>query len=231
MLAAALVCLLATSGVWLFSSTGGEAKQNDTAIGLNVPTGGVDIPMNTSSEGMTGPSPSGAASPTASASGTKGRTTSPTASKSESKSPTATTSSAPPPPPPPSQAPPPPPAPLPSTPTPSAPPGKYESSVNAVESDWYKVTFTIDIQSPQNPPTEGWNVSLVSLPNRAKVTCSSSRTEVATCSDSRKSANSIGPMPTGTVRVTFTIDYNWRSAPDEVSYSFNGVTTTVSVRD
>ncbi len=87
LLAAALVCLLATSGVWLFSNTGEDEKRNDTTIGLNVPTGGVNVPPNMGSENMTGPQASGTAAPSKSATGPKAGSQSP--SKVGVKSPSA----------------------------------------------------------------------------------------------------------------------------------------------
>lgn len=93
LIVAAVVCLLATSGVWLFSGGDKGHKNDKTPIGLNVPTTLAPEPEPTATADA---DPTGSPEPSASASASKNPTKAPTSAKPTTKPP-ATTTSAPPP--------------------------------------------------------------------------------------------------------------------------------------
>ncbi|UGQ09954.1 hypothetical protein LO772_24075 [Yinghuangia sp. ASG 101] len=226
LLAAALVCLLATSGVWLFSNTGGDDKNNDTAIGLNVPTAGVNVPPNRPAENMTGSKRSGSAAPSGSATGPTAVSASP--SKPGVKSPTPAGSSAT------SQAPPRPDAPTgqapapttgpasPSAPPPPAPsPPPTVSAAGEATKSWGITKLTVTVTYPPGAPYEEWVLTATD-----GWQCDTHKSAAAKCRG-RGEARGTGEAPSdGRVQITFTI----YGAGDRVSYRFNNETTTVLIR-
>lgn len=227
LLAAALVCLLATSGVWLFANTGGDDSKNDTPIGLNVPTGGVNVPPNTAgSASITGPRASGSAAPSASATGPTAVSVSPSQAGVKSSAPPQS-SNAPQPPqppqPPPGQDPAPPSSPpSASAPPPAAPPPPEISPAGDATKSWGSVKLTVTVTYPPGALRKEW---VLATPDNSWG-CDDHGSRVADC-DGRQGARGSGEAPReGQVQITFTI----YGAGDSVSYTFNGAPYTVAVR-
>ncbi|NUU20882.1 MAG: hypothetical protein HOV68_05110 [Streptomycetaceae bacterium] len=149
LIAAALVCLLATSGVWLFSGKGDKPKKKTEAIGLNVPTQVFEQPPDAESSAPASPSPVPSRSPA------KSPAKSPSASKSPSPSPSKTTSR-----PPSSSAPPP---------APPPPPQANPADITVRMFDGWNRTSTISIANRTNLPLNSWTLT-ITLPNGSTFT-------------------------------------------------------------
>lgn len=213
LIVAALVCLLATSGVWLITADKDTDGRDSTPIGLNVPTtapvpGGTAEPGPSGGKAMpqdkpTSASPTPSATPTPSKSTTKPATSAPPSSAA----------------PPPSSTPPPP---------TSAPPQPkdYAVSGKASSSRWTDtVTLTISVVNPHQSPLGPWQIDVDE--GTGRVVHAWANTEYQPNQD----VLAHGVMQPGTVDVTFVISY--RRAPDQISYTFtfnnNVVRTAVSI--
>ncbi|MEU8135264.1 hypothetical protein [Streptodolium elevatio] len=225
--AAVLVCLLATSGVWLITAEKGDDEREATPIGLNVPTeapgtnGTAADDPTAGGRGIQGEKPNqSSAGPTASATGSK--------SPTSSKSPTKPATSAPPssaPPPPSSSAPPPPPPP----PTTSAPPKPKEyavtGSTTSTDFGWSTTVFvTVRVDNPGTTPQKPWRLS-VEAPDGNFLR--PSRVQGVDFDEWNVAVHETWQRP-GAVEITFRIAF-WDEVPASITYIFNDVRATVAV--
>lgn len=217
--AAVLVCLLATSGVWLMTAEKDGDERDTTPIGLNVPTEapgtnatGTDGPT-AGAKGMQGekPNPS-SASPTASATGSK----TPTPSKSTTKPATsAPPSSAPPPS---SSAPPPPKT--------TAPPQPKEYAVAAsatTSQGGWRTELTITVTNANPMPLGVWKIVIQDV-NWARV---EGEPPPGVAFENRNTLARSGGVNGAT---TVTLRLSMYVLSDEVRYTFNDTEYTVQIR-
>ncbi|WTW94534.1 hypothetical protein OG216_14570 [Streptomycetaceae bacterium NBC_01309] len=220
--AAVLVCLLATSGVWLMTAEKDDSERDTTPIGLNVPTQapgtnatGTDGPT-AAGKGMQGekPNPS-SASPTASATGSKTPTPSKSTTKPATSAPPSST------PPPSSSAPPPPP------PTTSAPPQPKEYAVSGA-AEWRRgsgTRLTITVKNPNATPLGAWVLEIDDDDLiGANVQDPPASVQI---SEDGTSATSGGLNGGTSVTITFRL-YFWQR-PSTITYTFAGTSYEVPV--
>ncbi|WP_436773995.1 hypothetical protein [Yinghuangia sp. YIM S09857] len=214
LVAAVLVCLLATSGVWLITAEDGGDARDTTPIGLNVPT---DAPRADATDtdgppaggkgiqgGQEDPSASASVSPSASKTPAPSKTT----KKPATSAPPSSAA-----PPPPSSAPPPPPPPT------SAPPQKeYAVSANAERGRW-QTTLTITVQNPNATPRGPWSLTLNDV---YRVTVDRPPPTVA-FEDGNTVAKCGGMSPSTTIALVLKVYVSSRE--DTISYTFKDGTT------
>ncbi|MCF2532841.1 hypothetical protein [Yinghuangia soli] len=214
--AAAVVCLLATSGVWLFSGSGEDKPTRP--IGLDVP---VTVPAPDMSSRIPATPDTGAASPTgASAS----PTAVPTTAAPRTSAPRPTTK-------PPTQ----PPAttrpPSPTVPATTAPPPPVPYAVTGAASGNRSrevLTLTVSVANPNTVPLARWSLVL-EVGDGWVYDWESSNRSLARASYG--GAESQGQQMGGQqqVQLTFWIEYDRSDWPSSISYTFNGARTTVPV--
>ncbi|GAA4985828.1 hypothetical protein GCM10023205_65390 [Yinghuangia aomiensis] len=205
---AAVVCLLATSGVWLFR--GGDSGKDKTPIGLNVPSVTVSQPEPTQVPGTATGSPSAApeTTGTASASAKPTKTTAAPTTK-----PPSTTAK------PPTSAPPPP---------TTAPPKPYAASGSASYDRWNDyVTLTVTVSNPNSAPLGQWTVGV----GGSRVSGAWMQSGPPGAQGTRKGATGSGPVAGGTsFRLVFVVEYQ-RNRPSSITVDVNGATTNIDVDD
>lgn len=203
---AAVVCLLATSGVWLFR--GGDSGKDKTPIGLNVPTVVAPQPEPTPAPATDGTSPS--ATPEATETATASASAKPTTKAPTTKPPSTTAK-------PPSSAPPP---------ATTAAPKPYAASVSA-EAGRYGgvVTITVTVSNPNNVPLGPWTIRL-SGRRLSSLQLISSPPGVQ---GSDEGAEGTGPVAGGgSVRLLFTMRFRG-DPPPTLKVDFNGTSSDVDI--
>lgn len=203
---AAVVCLLATSGVWLFR--GGDSGKDKTPIGLNVPSVAASQPDPTPVPATGTGSPSAAPETTATASASAKPTKTTAAPTTKPPSTTAK---------PPTSAPPPP---------TTAPPKPYAASGSASYDPWKRsIELTVTVSNPNNAPLGQWTVGV----SGSRVSDAWMDSGPPGAQGTPKGAKGSGPVAGGTsFRLVFIVKYQ-RNPPSSLTVAINGATTNVTV--
>ncbi|MGA4543776.1 hypothetical protein ACPA54_27685 [Uniformispora flossi] len=200
---AAVVCLLATSGVWLFR--GGDSGKDKTPIGLNVPSVTVSQPEPTQVPATDAASPSTTATAAASSSAkptTKAPTTKPpsTTAKPPTSAPPVTT----------------------------APPKPYAASSSAFARDNGFVAVTVTVSNPNNVPLGTWTVRL----SGRRMSDAQLISGPPDARGSDTGAAGTGPVAGGSsFRLLFTMRFRGDTPPSTMRIEINGTASDVSIDD
>lgn len=224
LIAAALVCLLATSGVWLFQGIGDTPKRDSTPIGLNVPTEPVAPPTEPASSAPASP---GTASPTSSPNAPS-RSPSPSArpSRPASPSPVRTTQAPAPRPPSTTAVPVPPPPPPPPT-TNAPPPATRANNIEAVRAGWGTIRLTVSVDNPHTTSLD-WRLTLTNLRDAEIIDTASDNDRIVEFTDN----GAVGTSPLEAhrdVELTFWLVY-YETLPASLDFTLDGKPYSVPVR-